>query len=479
MIDPRTLRGKLAIGYAAALLIALIAFALATVVLVDRTQRESLDDRLATAARALVTLADVHEGKLVPDQDDREQFERIVGARFDGAIYGNAGRLLLGDTDQVPARVRALGTPGGAYRLVTLSGPGGGLRVAVTPIRRNGADLGVALVWSDLDPVTDVNQRIGIAFALAIPLIAAFAVVAGGAVASRGLRPLGALASLASEIEAHDLSRRLGLGVRDDELGRLCTIFDRMLDRLEAAFERQRRFTADASHELRAPLSVIRAEADLMLRRRREPEEYERALRSIAAHADELEALTQDLLAAARAEAGSGNAGEIVDLGLIAREAGERLAPLAAARAIRVQLAVAGDVRARAASEGLRRAAVCVLHNALKFARDGGAVELTVTRENGAALLTIADDGPGFSRDALEHAVERFWRDEHVRANAPGSGLGLAIVKAIVERGGGSVTLRNPPRGGAEVVVRLPAAGHAELVEARADQSPPEGARSS
>jgi two-component system OmpR family sensor kinase len=380
----------------------------------------------------------------------------------------------------VPPRVHALSTIGGAYRIVTLSGPGGGLRVAVTPIRRNGVDLGVALVWSELDPVTDVNQRIGLAFALAIPLIAAFAVLAGSAVASRGLRPLGALAALASEIEAHDLSRRLGLGMRDDELGRLCTTFDRMLDRLEAAFERQRRFTADASHELRAPLSVIRAEADLMLRRPREREEYARALRAIATHADELEALTQDLLAAARAEAGSGKTGEVVDLAGVAHEATDRLAPLAAARAIRVHVAVEGDARAQGGREGLRRATSCVVHNALKFARDGGTVALTVSRENGSALLTIADDGPGFSREALEHAVERFWRDEHVRANTSGSGLGLAIVKAIVERSGGSVTLRNPPRGGAEVVVRLPAAASGEPAPPMpAIQSPPEGARSS
>lgn len=470
MIDPRTLRGKLALAYAAALLIALIAFAAGTLALVDRTQRDSLDERLGTAVRALIAVTDVRHGRLAPDRGDKADFTRIAGARVDGAVFSTDGKLLLGDATTLPPGIRPLAHDPGGLRLHTLAIKDGELRVAVMPVVRHGVTLGVAVVWRDLDPLIDIDQRVGITFALAIPLVAAFAIVGGGVVASRGLRPLGAIATLASEIEAQDLSRRLKLAVRDDELGRLCTTFDRMLDRLEAAFERQRRFTGDASHELRAPLSVIRAEADLMLRRRREPEEYERALRAIAAHADELEALTQDLLAAARSEAPDGESGEIADLAALTAQAGERLEPLAAKRAIAVQLASDGDARVRGRSETLRRAVICVLHNAIKFARDGGAVTATVARSDGEVRLAVTDDGPGFSPAAFAHAVERFWRDEHVRSGEAGSGLGLAIVKAIVERAGGSLALGNLPDGGAEVVVRLPAL----------DQPPPpEGASSS
>lgn len=474
MIDPRTLRGKLALAYAAALLVALIVFAGGTLALLDRTQRDSLDERLGTAVRALIAVTDVHDGRLAPDPGDRSEFARIAGARLDNAVFSTDGKLMLGDPRAVPSSIRALirsggaGGPGG-LRLETVHVKDGELRVALMPIVYKGTTLGVAVVWRDLDPLTDVLQRVGFAFALAIPIVAAFAIVAGGVVAARGLRPLGAIATLASEIEAHDLSRRLGLAQRDDELGRLCTTFDRMLDRLEAAFERQRRFTGDASHELRAPLSVIRAEADLMLRRRREPEEYERALRAIAAHADELEALTQDLLAAARADVPDGG-NEVADLAALTGEVGERLEPLAGKRGIAVRLTSEGDARVRGRGETLRRAVICLLHNALKFAHDGGAVTATVTREGSNVRLAVIDDGPGFSPAALVHAVERFWRDEHVRSGEAGSGLGLAIVKAIVERAGGSLILGNHPGGGAEVVVRLPAL----------DQPPPpEGASSS
>jgi signal transduction histidine kinase len=397
VIDPRTLRGKLALAYAAALLVALIAFAGGTLALLDRTQRDSLDERLGTAVRALIAVSDVHDGRLVPDSRDRSTFNRIAGARLDGAVFSTAGRLLLGDPAALPKGIPPLIHTATGLHLSTVEVPDGQLRVAVMPIVRNGATLGVAAVWRDLDPLTDVTQRVGFVFAVAIPIVAAFAILGGGVVAARGLRPLAAIATLASEIEAHDLSRRLGLARRDDELGRLCTTFDRMLDRLEGAFERQRRFTGDASHELRAPLSVIRAEADLMLRRRREPEEYERALRAIAAHADELEALTQDLLAAARAEAPDGEAGEVADLAAVTTEAGERLKPLAVKRGIAVQLSSDGDARVRARGETLRRAVICLLHNALKFARDGGAVTATVRRDGRDVRLAVSDDGPGFS----------------------------------------------------------------------------------
>jgi signal transduction histidine kinase len=117
----------------------------------------------------------------------------------------------------------------------------------------------------------------------------------------------------------------------------------------------------------------------------------------------------------------------------------------------------------------LRRAVICLLHNALKFASDGGAVTAAVRRDGRDVRLAVIDDGPGFSPAALTHAAERFWRDEHVRSGEAGSGLGLAIVKAIVERAGGSLILGNRPGGGAEVVVRLPAL----------DQPPPPAGASS
>jgi signal transduction histidine kinase len=460
VIDPRTLRGRLGLAYAAALLVALVACALLTLGFVDRAQRAALDDRLRIAGSAVATVVDVRHGRVVLDPDDRVQVDLILGNRVNGLIVDRRYGAYASSVTRPPAAIRALADDP-ASRFATLTSGGAELRALVTPIPPGGPPVGDVVVWWDGDAIAELDRRLALGFALAIPLVAALATVLGGAIAARGLRPLVRLADVASEIEAHDLSGRIGLERSDDELGRLCATFDRMLDRLEAAFARQRQFTSDASHELRAPLSVIRAEADLMLRRRRTPAEYERALRSIADQADDLEALTRELLAAARADAEMPPPG-IVDVGRAAGEAAARLAALADQRRVTIRAALAPDARARGDAGALRRVAIALLHNALRFAH--GEVELAVARENGSVRLTVGDDGAGFSAAALEHATERFWRDDPARARDAqsraeegGSGLGLSIAAAIVVAMGGTLRTANRDGGGALVTVDVPA----------------------
>jgi signal transduction histidine kinase len=449
VIDPRTLRGRLSIGYAIALLAALTGFAIVTLVLVNRTERTALDEQIATAVRALATIPDETRGNIHLDLGDLAGFKLITATHLDGAILSANGAVLVNSSSIAPPHPP---NPNALFEA-------GGLRVAAAPIERHGTVVGEALAWHSLADVVEVDRRLAIAFAIAIPSIALVAILLGSAVSTRGLRPLTAMAALASEIEAHDLSARLGAPPGDDELSRLCVTFDRMLDRLQDAFERQRRFTSDASHELRAPLSVIRAEADLMIRKSREPAEYERALRSIAAHADELEALVRDLLAAARSEAVAGD--ESVDLAGVVESVLERLAPLAASRQITFERSL-DSIVVRGEPGALRRAVQCVVHNALTFSRRGGAVTVAADRTERGARIVVADGGPGFSAEALVHATERFWRDDHVRnrregGDSAGSGLGLSIADAIVRASGGSLRLENRPAGGAIVTLLLPA----------------------
>ncbi|GAC1578725.1 MAG: hypothetical protein NVS3B7_12450 [Candidatus Elarobacter sp.] len=464
MIDPRTLRGQLALAYAIALLVALVAFAVVTLALVDRTQRSTLDERLQIATRAISALSDTSHGRLVFDVSDQAQFARIVGTRLDGAILKPKGQTIFSTVVAIPDAVRALALDGGPPRVQTVRTSEAELRVSVLPVPAGEARIvGVAMVWRDLDGIGELDRRLALIFALVIPLVAAFAIVGGSAVAARGLRPLGVMATLAAEIEARDLSRRLAIPPRDAERGRLVVTFDRMLDRLEAAFERQRRFTSDASHELRAPLSVIRAEADLALRHPRSRSEYERALRAIAAQADDLEALTRDLLAAARAESGSANDARVADMAAVAARAAQRLDALARAREITVRQSADRAVGVRGDGAALGRALLCLVHNALKYARRGGAVDIRVVRDGDRVRVAVTDDGPGFSREALARATERFWRDDPARQRADGTetggtGLGLSIAAAIIDAAHGSLLLTNGPTGGAVVTIVLPTA---------------------
>ncbi|HEY5350505.1 MAG TPA: histidine kinase dimerization/phospho-acceptor domain-containing protein, partial [Candidatus Lustribacter sp.] len=202
---------------------------------------------------------------------------------------------------------------GATPRLTTLRIGGSSGRLVTHRITtQDGSDAFIG-IWRQLDLVDELEHLALIILSISVVVIGGSAVLVGSMVARQGLTPLRAVATLASEIEANDLSRRLGVQSDTSELGRLATTFDRMLARLEAAFERQRQFTADASHELRAPLSVIHIAAELALRREREPEAYRRVLASILRASQQLEDLTDRLLTAARADAGQTRA-ERIDL---------------------------------------------------------------------------------------------------------------------------------------------------------------------
>jgi signal transduction histidine kinase len=230
-----------------------------------------------------------------------------------------------------------------------------------------------------------------------------------------------------------------------------------MLDRLQSAFERERRLSSDASHELRAPLSVIRAEADLALLRERAPADYRRALETIASEADALEALTADLLAAARGGTGDDAALGPVDLSQVAAAVAQRMSVLAQPRRVHIDTVAARPAVVHGNRALIERALVSVVHNALKYSPEAGCIELRVSDRECDAELLVRDGGPGFSREALQRGTDRFWRDDDARA-LDGSGLGLSLAKTIVERFGGSIALSNAGDSGAVVRMIFPAA---------------------
>jgi heavy metal sensor kinase len=456
VLNPHTLRGRLTLAYASALVVALVAFAALVLAVLDRTQRRALDAQLATTARAVAALIEPSDRAVALDLTDRGQFNAVVGSKVSSTIFRRDGTPAISSLYDVPDPIRAAALSARGETFATLRIGREELRAFSAPVAIAGKRVGAIAVWREADSIDALDRSIALAFALAIPLIAALAILAGSAIARRGLAPLDRIATLASEIEAHDLAERLDLPPRSDELGRLAATFDRMLDRLQHAFDRERRFTGDASHELRAPLSVIRAEADLALRRERAPAEYRAALETIAAEADRLEALTRDLLAAARADAAANDQPGPVDLGALASAVAARLRVLADGRAVRIDVRAAPGATVLGAAAQLERALVTVLHNAVKYAPAGGTVELRVARANEAVEVCVADDGPGFSAAGLERAFDRFWRAEETRSR-PGTGLGLAIAKTIVERWGGTIAVANGERGGALVRLRFPA----------------------
>ena len=294
---------------------------------------------------------------------------------------------------------------------------------------------------------------------LALPVAGLLALLVGWFVGGAALRPVERMRAEAAAISASEPERRLPVPATRDELAALGLSLNSMLDRLQAALERERRLVDDASHELRTPLANLKAELDLALRRARTQPELEAALRSAADESDRLSRLAADLLVLARAERGRLPVQtENVDVAALAGEAIAAFAGRATAEGVSLTCDVAGGTRARVDEARLRQALDNLLDNAIRNAPPGGSVAIVGETGAGELRLGVADTGPGFRDDFLEAAFEPFSRADAGRSrNDGGAGLGLAIVRAIAESHGGSVVARNLPEGGALVELRLPA----------------------
>ena len=234
-----------------------------------------------------------------------------------------------------------------------------------------------------------------------------------------------------------------------------------MLDRIERGVQTQRRFTADASHELRSPLSRLRAELEIALRRSRTPGEYEELLRSSLEEVERLSGLTEELLTLARLDAGEGAQAPPAPV-LVAdvlTEAVARVAPEARRR----EIALDADVRPGIAVEVVPGALAMVienlLSNALKFSPPHGRVTIRALAAGSEALLSVSDSGPGIPPEEIPRLFERFFRGRASQTlGAPGAGLGLAICRAVVEARGGRISVDSGLDAGATFTVHLPLA---------------------
>ncbi len=293
--------------------------------------------------------------------------------------------------------------------------------------------------------------------ALVVLFFASFAV--GWVIAGRVLAPIGRITAVARDIQATDLSRRIRLPGPEDELKQLADTFDAMLARLDAAFAAQQRFVADASHELRNPLAIIRTNIDVaMSDPNADPEELRQAIVVVRRASERMARLVDDLLALARREMPTFER-EPVDLGQAVGEASEEFLVPAETRGIVLDRAIAPGVVVIGDRDALKRAVANLLENAVRLGPAGSRIRLAVGSERGRAWVAVSDEGPGIVSDDQAHVFDRFWRADKGRSRADGgTGLGLAIVRQIAQTHGGEVQLQSRLGVGSTFTIWLPVA---------------------
>ena len=430
-----TLRKRLTLAMLAVIMTGCCALVAISVVLTNQKIQSELHERLTTYAYGAAQIVGDHNGIARVDPDDVSQMNQLRAPDEHISVLDRHGRLLYGE--HLPKGTAAEHLD--MQRLEILHPKHGHLD-----------DLGVVYVWPSEGWFYSFWRTSALTLGVAALLVVIATIFLARRLADAVLTPVERVANLAERIETNELSQRLG-SHGNDELGRLCASFDRMLERLEASFEKERRFVADASHELRAPLAVVRAETDLALRRDRSSDEYRCALESIDRETTRLETLVDQLLGTMRETTLVGDA--LVDVGVILEGLAMRLQH--ASQNIHVS-STGGLLLVRGHGQSIERALTAVLHNALTHG-GGGRIAILASTTDREIRIDVVDDGEGFCEEALAHATERFWRGDTARSRG-GTGLGLAIARVLVEVHGGEIRLTNTRHAGAAVSLLFPRA---------------------
>ncbi len=287
-----------------------------------------------------------------------------------------------------------------------------------------------------------------------------FGLAGGWWVAGHALRPIGEISATARQIAGGNRAKRIDIRETESELGQLAEVLNWTFDQQDIALEQQVRFTADASHELRTPVSVILTQVQLALTRERDGQEYRETLKICQRAAERMRALVNSLLELARIDSGEFQLTlEECDLAAVAAESLELMAPLAREKNAVLRNSIE-SVRTKADSARIGQVLVNLLYNAIQHNPNGVEVSFSVQKNGNEAVLRVADNGTGIAAEALPHVFERFYRADKSRSGTKnGSGLGLAISQAIVQAHGGTIRAESQAGQGAVFTVSLPLAG--------------------
>ncbi len=411
---------RLTLWYSLVLLTGLALFSAAIWLLVKHSLFATIDETLAEQAKGVARVIQAEYKPSKPDHLQEELSEyaeatpegkliEVLDPRSEVLIRGAIG-LSAAANGQYRTLATEVVVEGQKYRIL-VAAPLAGTNLTLRRLRE-------VLLW-------------------AAPLVLLIGSTGGYWMSRRALAPVDAITRAAQSIGIENLAQRLEVPATGDELQRLSETWNSMLERLEAAVKRLSQFTADASHELRTPITLIRATAELTLRRERSVQTYREALQQVVDESDRTTRLLEDLLLLARADAGlPALALDRLELTPLVRDVCEQGQILAQARRLEILTETPEQqVYVDANDPELRRLLLLLVDNAVKYTPAGGRITVSVDVGSSGATITVRDTGIGIPASALPHVFERFYRvDESRNREAGGAGLGLSIAQWIAER---------------------------------------------
>jgi signal transduction histidine kinase len=442
----KTLRVRFALWTAGLLLISLVLFGLFVYVNMSRSLSTVVDETLHLTGIQLLMEIEMSDGELIVTENPIEDVEyaQLRERGLSMRVLNVAGQLVeeYGPYTNLPLPqidFITLDQPG-EFATSAIPDTQDPVRIYTVPIVDQNELVGVLQVAQNLGNVRDTLNLLLISLLIGGPLIVFVAGSGGYFLAVRALAPIDKITRTARYISANDLSTRLNLPETQDEVGRLAATFDLMLARLDEAFQRERQFTADASHELGTPLSAMQTIIGSTLARQRTRVVYEQALIDLGQEAEQMRALTEGLLHLARNDAALHARFEHINLSLLLEDVADSFRPLAEGKGLELINKVADEgLTLIGDRDGLIRLFVNLLDNAIKYTEQGF-ITISTQRQDDNLLVTISDTGVAIAPEHLPYIFDRFYRVDESRSTE-GIGLGLAIALDIARAHGGNIVV--------------------------------------
>ncbi|HVY66969.1 MAG TPA: heavy metal sensor histidine kinase [Gammaproteobacteria bacterium] len=444
---------RLTLWFTAAFTAALLLLGVVIWLIVRQSLYAAIDEGLRDRVEGIRRFIEDHESRLLQDEVKEEfrahgDFFLVIDER--GQVIHRGDALEGATLEPLPA--------GSAARLSDGTLAGEPLRFLARPVTVGGQKFTIEAA-APLGALQHGLRNAAWLLAAAVPVALALAAAGGYWLSRRALAPVDRITATARAIGAQNLAQRLDVAPADDELARLSRTLNDMIARLEAAFQKITRFTADASHELRTPLAVMRTTAEVALRAPPGGAEERAALEQIVAEIERTSQLVENLLLIAKADSGAAELNKrSVDLVAAVREACTEAEVLARVKGLALTAELPdASLRVHGDRDALRRLFLILLDNAVKYTPAGGSLSVALRAQDGVVVGTVRDTGVGIPSEHLPHVFDRFYRVDRARSRIDGgAGLGLAIGRWIAEAHGGRILVESEAARGSSFHVHLP-----------------------
>ena len=443
---------RLTLMYSVILLLMLVIFHVFSYSLLSFGLYENLDDSLASDFAESRSKILQSENENLPDLVDELGYS-LGDSVF---IYGITSGEVIGNpdmADEVKTALMDISTSITGYISQDLNASNGYARIYIGDLNSEAGNGELLVVMRNSGYIQNaLDEYRGILLA-SLPLVLLLAGASGYFLANRSLKPISIITKTAEKIDPSDLRDRIGVKNKD-ELGRLAITLNSLFDRIYGFIERQRRFTADASHELRAPLTTIKAETSLALKRERPPDEYRGSLHVISKETERLNTLVGDLLTLASMDS-EPEQGKIctVNLSDLTNDILNGWEGPCSQKGIKLSRQVSGGITLPGSNSHFHRIIDNLIKNAIEAIKESGIIECSISESSGEISIMVTDTGIGIPQGHLENIFERFYR---VNRQIEGNGLGLSIVSDTAKMYGGRISVKSEPGKGSVFTVVLP-----------------------